>query len=304
MRANGDRVDTVPGAAGVGLFAEDPDAQVIGAGQGWARAVGDLPGRHTGPHMQAKYRIGLGRFHHAFLHHHLRTPGVLAVGDKVAGAFFGRLEIKHHGAGQALAHPGENLRSAQQDSGMGVVAAGVHHVDFFAQVGALGFGGEGQVGHFLDRQRIHVCAQGHGRAGQGAFQDGDDASAGHPGLHLKAEFAQLFGDQLGGAGFGIAQFRMGVDIAAGFQQAGFEDFCLGGNGFPGTVLAAAGGDHCTARDRAEQTQNPLVCQTVHSHTNLSLLIVVDLSPARCRQSAPARSSAVSPGPAQLHPGAA
>ena len=288
----------------MGLFAEDSDAQVIGTGQGRARAVSDLPGRHTGPHMQAEHRIRLGRFHHAFLHHHLRAPGVLAVGDKIAGAFFGRLEIKHHGTGQAFAHPGKNLRSAQQDSGMGVVAAGVHHVDFLAQVGALGFGGEGQVGDFLDRQRIHVGAQGHSRAGQRAFQDGDDAGAGHPGLHLKAEFAQLFGDQLGGAGFGIAQFGVGVDIAAGFQQAGFENFCLGGNFLPGTILAAAGGNHGTARNRAEQPQNPLVCQTVITHTNLSLLIVVDLSPARCRRSALARSSAALPGQARLHPDAA
>ena len=215
--ANGDRVDAIPRATGVGLFAEDLDAQVIGAGQGRPRAVGDLPGGHTGPHMQAEHRVGLRRFHHAFLHHHLRAPGVLAIGDKVARAFFSRLEIEHHGAGQALAHTGKNLRSAQQDRGVGVVAAGVHHIDLFAQIGALGFGGEGQVGDFLDRQRIHIGAQGHRGAGQGAFQDGDDAGAGHASLHLKAKLAQLFGDQLGSAGFGVTQLRMSVDIAAGFQ---------------------------------------------------------------------------------------
>ncbi len=146
------------------------------------------------------------------------------------------------------------------------MAAGVHHVDFLAQVTAFGFGGEGQVGDFLDRQRIHVGTQGHGRAGQRAFQDGDHAGAGHAGFDVKAQVAQLFGDQFGGAGFGIAQLGVGVNIAAGLQQRRFEDFGLGGDFFPGTLqviaLATAGGNHRAAGEPAQHAENPLVCQTV------------------------------------------
>ncbi|MNT30898.1 hypothetical protein D3C72_1667150 [compost metagenome] len=105
---------------------------------------------------------------------------------------------------------------------MGVVAAGVHDVDFFVEVGAFGFRGEGQVGDFLDRQRVHVGAQGHGRAGQGAFEHGHYAGAGDAGFDVQAQSLQLFGDQFGGALFGVAEFRVGVDVAAGFQQFRLE----------------------------------------------------------------------------------
>ena len=46
----------------MGLFAEDFDAQVIGAGEGGAGAVGDLAGGDTGPDVQAEDRIRFGDF--------------------------------------------------------------------------------------------------------------------------------------------------------------------------------------------------------------------------------------------------
>ena len=154
-----------------------------------------------------------GIFHHAFLHHHLGAPDLLAVGLEVGRAFLGGLEDELHAAGQLVLHAGQHLGRGHQDGGVRVVAAGVHHVHFLAQVGALGLGREGQVHLFLHRQRVHVGAQ-HHRTGLAALEHGDHAGHGHAGLHLHAQRAQMVGHQLGGARFLVAQFRMLVDVAA------------------------------------------------------------------------------------------
>ncbi|MNG29698.1 hypothetical protein D3C84_1151730 [compost metagenome] len=39
----------------------------------------------------------------------------------------------------------------------------------------------------------------------------------------------MFGDQFRGALFGVAQFRVGVEVAAGFQQLGLQGLGLLGN---------------------------------------------------------------------------
>jgi len=140
---------------------------------------------------------------------------------------------------------------------VGVVAAGVHHVDFFAEVGAFGFRGEGQVGDFLDRQCVHVGAQGHGRAGQGAFEDGDYAGAGNVGFHFQAQRLELFGDQFRGAFLGVAQFRMRVDVAAGFQQFRFKCLGLRGDLFAGAVQGGGAGG---AGQQREQNSLGDTCQ--------------------------------------------
>ena len=137
---------------------------------------------------------------------------------------------------------------------MSVVAAGVHHVDFFTEVGAFGFRGERQVRDFLDRQRIHVGAQCYGRSGQRAFEDGDDASAGYTGFHFQAHRAKLFGDHFRRAFFGIAQFRMGVDIAAGFEQLGFQGFGLFGDVRAGAFPCVGAGVDGQCAEQGQQTR--------------------------------------------------
>ena len=55
---------------------------------------------------------------------------------EVGRAFLGRLEDELDAAGQLVLHAGQHFGGGHQDGGMGVVAAGVHHVHFLAQVGA------------------------------------------------------------------------------------------------------------------------------------------------------------------------
>lgn len=140
---------------------------------------------------------------------------------------------------------------------MGVVAAGVHHVDFFVQISAFGFRGEGQVGHFLDRQRVHVGAQGDGRAGQGALEDRDHAGAGDVGFDFQTHGLQLSGDQFRSAFLGVAQFRVRVDVAAGFQQFRFKCLCLCGDLFAGAVQSGGAGG---AGQQGEQNGLGDTCQ--------------------------------------------
>ena len=79
---------------------------------------------------------------------------------------------------------------------MGVVPAGMHHIDFLAQVLSLGLGSEGQTLGLLHGQGVHVGAQGHGRAGLRPLQDCDHAGPGDAGPHLKPEAPQVIGDKL------------------------------------------------------------------------------------------------------------
>ena len=105
---------------------------------------------------------------------------------------------------------------------MRVVAAGMHHVDLAAEILALGLGGERQSRRLLHRQRVHVGAQRHDRAGLAALQQRDDAGVGDAGLHLEAELAQVLGDKRCGAGFLLAQFGMLVDVAPPRDQLVFD----------------------------------------------------------------------------------
>jgi hypothetical protein len=73
---------------------------------------------------------------------------------------------------------------------------------------------ERHVDLFLDRQRVHVGAQRHHRAGLAALEQRHHAGAGHAGLHFHAERAQMVGHQLGRARFLVAQFGVLVDVAA------------------------------------------------------------------------------------------
>ena len=96
---------------------------------------------------------------------------------------------------------------------------------------------------------LHVGAQGCGRAGQGAFEDGDHAGAGDAGFDLQAHGSQLFSDQFSGAFFSVAKFWMSVKVAAGFQQLRFELLRLLGDARAGAVHRRGTG---VAGDQGEQ----------------------------------------------------
>ena len=139
--------------------------------------------------------------------------------------FLGRLEHQLHRAGklrrQVLQHRGD----AEQRGGVDVVAAGVHQAGLRA--------GERQAGLLLDRQRVHVGADGEHRAGAAALDQADDPGAADAGLVADAETGEFARDDAGGADLLEAEFRMGVDVAADLDQRRFDA--------PGGVADRGGG---------------------------------------------------------------
>jgi hypothetical protein len=72
--------------------------------------------------VQAKHRLWRRVLQRAFLDHHLGAA-FFAFGRHL----FGRLEDEFHAAAQLLAQAREHGGHAQQDRGVAIVAAGVHH---------------------------------------------------------------------------------------------------------------------------------------------------------------------------------
>ena len=172
--------------------------------------------------MQAEHRVRARVREDALLDHQLGAPALAGERGIEARAFFRRLEDELHGAGQLVLHGGENLGRRHQDRRMGVVAAGMHHVDLAAEISALGLGGERQSLRLLHRQRIHVGTQRHDRTGLAALEQGDDAGVGNAGPHLEAEPLQVLGDEARSANFLLAEFGVLVDIAAPRDQLVFD----------------------------------------------------------------------------------
>ena len=79
-------------------------------------------------------------------------------------------------------------------------------------------GGEGQPGFLVDRQRVHVGADGERRARPAALDRAHDAGAAEAGAVRDAEPRELGRDDAGGARFLEAQLGMGVDVAAQRNQ--------------------------------------------------------------------------------------
>ena len=91
------------------------------------------------------------------------------------------------------------------------MAAGVHDRHGLAQTRTGGFAGVRQAGHLLDRQRVHVRAQGHDRAGQCALEHGHHPRFTHLGAHLQTQALELFSDQCSGLELLIAHLRVLVN---------------------------------------------------------------------------------------------
>ncbi len=156
----------------------------------------------------------------------------------------GGLEDELHRAGEAIAQAGEDGRNAHQDGDVGVVAAGVHDADVLAVPGRPLLRRERHVGAFLDRQAVHVGAQGDHRPGQLAAQQADDAGDRDLGAHVvEAELAQVSGDDGGGADLAVAELGVRVNVAPPGDQLRFDrrhgGIDLGGE----SVHGNAGGGH-------------------------------------------------------------
>ena len=136
---------------------DEPDAVgggVQGAGAGFHHAHG-----MGGHHMQAVDAIHMRILHRPCLYH----------GFGAAVGFLGRLEEQLHLAVEPVLHAIEHPGRAQQDGGMRVMPAGMHH--------ALMLGAEGTAIRLLKGQRVHIGAKADGIAGQRALNQPDDPRA-------------------------------------------------------------------------------------------------------------------------------
>ena len=132
-------------------------------------------------------------------------------GRGAATALLRGLKDHHRGAGE-IPRLRQIAGGAEQHRGVAVVATGVHL--------ARGFRSIGDIGGFLDRQRIHVGAQPDHPdvavpAGFMALDDAYHAGSAKTGCDfIAAEFPQPLSHEGGGAVHIVEQFGVGVDIAA------------------------------------------------------------------------------------------
>ena len=147
------------------------------------------------------------------------------VGDFLGSrAFLGGLKQEFHCAAELVAPPAEQLRHAQTDGRVRVVAAGMFDAGHERFVG--------HVNRFVDRQGVHVRAHGDAGTGLGALEQRHDAVSGDAGLDLiETQRAQPVGHDTRGALLAIGQLRVHVEVAAGLDQSGpqrlggLRDFC-------------------------------------------------------------------------------
>ena len=108
----------------------------------------------------------------------------------------------------------QHVGHAEQRGGVNVMPAGMHQAGLGAR--------PGQIRAFLNRQRVHIGANGQHRAGPAAIDDTDHAGLGDAGLMRNAHAGQLVGHHARGAYFLERQFRMRVQIAAHGDQVLFD----------------------------------------------------------------------------------
>jgi hypothetical protein len=135
-------------------------------------------------------------------------------GAHAADAFLGRLEHQLDRAGELRCQVLQHRRDAEQRRGVDVVAAGVHQ--------ALVLAGERQAGAFLDRQRVHVGADRQHLAGAAALIRPTTPVLPMPVWWGMPRRVSSRGDDAGGADFLEAELGVGVDVAADFDQGGFD----------------------------------------------------------------------------------
>ena len=157
--------------------------------------------------VERECQIDARRVHHAVSDHRLHA----------ADPFLGGLEHQLHRAGKLWRNLLEHRGNAKQRGGVDVVAAGVHQAGLRA--------GERQPGLLLDRQRVHVGADGQYRTGSAAFDQADDPGASNACLVADAETGQFARDDAGSAHLLAAQFGMGMDVAADFDQCRLDAPC-------------------------------------------------------------------------------
>src|SRR6185436_8740841 len=125
---------------------------------------------------------------------------------------------------------GELARDAQEQGALAVVAAGVHDVGMP--------GSPGQAGGLLQRQGVHVGAQGDAAAALSSFAPGGDAGAVLEDACLPAGFLELGEDEVAGADLLAGELRVLVDPVAQLHAAR-DDAGVDGHQPPPWVAGAA-----------------------------------------------------------------
>ena len=209
LRCRDDGIDAVPGSRAVGLPALHDHLETVRRRHQRAFAITDQPRIQRRPQVQPEHGIGLGGGEQPFVQHQARAAALT-----VGRAFFGRLEHEHHRAGQLGLHARQDFCRSEQDSRVPVVAAGMHDAHLLAAVFGRRHRLERHVHLLGDGQCVHVGAQRDRRTGLAAAQDADHACVRDAGSHFEPHRAQLFGHDLGGADFAVAEFRVLVEVAA------------------------------------------------------------------------------------------
>jgi hypothetical protein len=196
--------------------------------------------------VQAEDGIGRRVLERALLDHQLGAA-FLARGRQLLGG----LEDELDRAGETIAQAGEDGRDGHQDGDVGVVAAGVHDAHVLAVPCRPLLRRERHVGALLDRQPVHVGAQGDHWPRQPAAQHADDA--GDRDLRadvVEAELLQVGGDDRGGADLAVAELRVRMQVAPPGDQLRFDrrhgGVDLGGESVHGN---ASGGHGVSWSDR-------------------------------------------------------
>ncbi len=200
QRGGDDRVHRGVGPRGVARLAVHHDVEPVRCRQCRAADEAESACRHVGVVVEGQRHIDLRPVHHAFGDHLAHA----------ADAFLGRLEHQLYRAGKLRRQVLQHLRHAEQGGGVDIVTAGVHE----AGSGA----GPGQAAGLLDRQSVHVGADGQHRAGAPALDQPDHPRLADLRLVRDAEPGQLLGDDAGGADLLEAELRVRVDIAPDLDQ--------------------------------------------------------------------------------------
>ena len=196
------------GARGVAAEPFNPDVDRVGRGHDRTGTDGKGADRNARAVVHAVDLLDAEPVHQSVLDH----------GGGARTALLGRLEDYDRVAGE-IPGLGEIPRCTQQHRGVAVMAAGMHQ--------ARRLGGMGQIGRFLDRQRVHVGAKPDhpdlALAGLLALDDADDAGLAEAGGDLvAAEFAQAIGDECRSAMDFIEQLGIFMDIAAPGLNIGLQ----------------------------------------------------------------------------------
>ncbi len=189
------RADAFLRRGAVAPFAVKPDAKTVAGRHTDAAADGKLAGfQRVRRDMDGNRAIRLGVFQ-ASGGDHIPSAGE---------ALFVRLEHQNGLTGQLALMVLQNFGRAQQHSGVGVMAAGVH--------GAGAFRGEGQTGQLVHGQGVHIRPQQDAFAAFWADISHKGVGNNLPIFH--APFLQLAPHQGGGLRQRLAHLRMAMDLSA------------------------------------------------------------------------------------------